>query len=145
MDSSVVKLDKKTAAMEAGLEMKLEGAFTSLQKSVDETIGQLNEKVDASSAQLVKIVKDESKRLNKMLADSELEHSERSKAEHKHFSSEIVKVDKKITDKANDLDVKFTNTCIRLEKQFATDQDEQDDRVNGELKYLREATSKIES
>ena len=52
---------------------------------------------------------------------------------------------KSLGERMNELDVKFAKTVVKLEKQFATDQDEQDERVNTELKYLREVYSKLET
>ena len=41
--------------------------------------------------------------------------------------------------------MKFAKTAVRLEKQFATDQDEQDERINTAPKHLREVYSKLDT
>ena len=172
IESQCSKLDKKVIAVETAAELKISTSVGNLQKGVDGALSNLDAKVDDSVAALNKVISESGKRLSKTFADADAASMEIRKAgererhclylhfcchsaktnafacgaaEHRHFTEECLKIDKKHDTKINELDMKFTNQFIREHQIFQTDQDEQDEKHNLELKHLREDYVKLET
>eukprot|EP01052_Picozoa_sp_SAG31_P013109 SAG31_NODE_782_length_12122_cov_122.151210_2_plen_1856_part_00 len=144
IDSTGSKLDKKIAAVETAAEGKISSSVSALQKNVDGAMSTLDSKIDDSILLVQKAIAESSKQLSKSIADKDAHTQELVKQEHRHFTEECLKIDKKHDAKYNELDMKFTNQFIREHQQFQADQDEQDEKHNLELKHLREDYVKLE-